>query len=279
MGQTRMKILFAQPIFAPDENQLIRNLASLKTLFDYLGQSSLYEIDFVFGGWCKEEHFWKHYFDLINARYGDVMIINFNKNLGKATVVNQLISMYNKYYDYIFTCDSDILFDLNEKRMFERLLNIGERLFNKNFGLISLQQKQNCAHMKSLFVNKMAIPFWDGKQWISELVMWPKYPGGIAGGALFISKKFWQYIKGYKVLGVYAGDDARIFEDAHKYQFFGAMVDSIAVIHPFDTDTEYQKWKCTVCQRDSKTGIKKDISKLVKEAEDFWSNKNNKEFV
>lgn len=272
------KILYVQPIFAPDENQMRRQLYSLHSLHEYLLKFPT-KIEFCFGGWAKTNGKWEIIRKTIELLFGKQKIIRFTRNFGKATVVNQLIADYSYDYDYILTSDSDIKLLADQGHMFDRLISVAEQLSHKNFGLLSLNQTENCAHEKRLFINKMVLAVEYENRFYHEVIRWPKYPGGIAGGSLFISKKFWKYIGGYKILGVYAGDDARIFEDAYKYGYFGAMIDTISVEHPWDKDLEYQKWKGTVCQRDSKTGIKKTIEPIIIEAEEFWSNKNKNDVV
>jgi hypothetical protein len=105
-----------------------------------------------------------------------------------------------------------------------------------------------------------------------ENIVFPTASGGIAGGSLFISKKAWDDIGGYKVMGVYAGDDGFLMVDMFNSGYCIQMAENIAIVHPPEDDIEYQKWKEHINVRDS-DGKNKNIMRQVKEAEEFWKNR------
>ena len=274
-----MSTIYIQPIFVPDEKRFERNLNSLKSFSTYVKENNL-KIPCIFGGWGKEEYMKKIIEFLSNKENGlnIISIQKFNKNYGKAIVVNTLFKTVESKkvpFDYFLTADSDILFKLDNRNFFDRLENAAKQIEiirKKPFGLISLQQEGQCCHLPMIYKNKINFPYKD----INESVVYPDGNGGIAGGCLFFSKDNWVKIGGYRVLGVYAGDDAYSLIDTVKIGNSIQMFESLSVVHPPEDDVEYQKWKGMVCQRDSAGGrIKNNIDDKIKEAENFWSNKND----
>jgi hypothetical protein len=265
------KILFVQPIFCPDQKRTQRNIESVLSIADYFKKFPYENMEIVFGGWARDDEYWNEISSLIKEQFG-VESQRFHSNLGKATIVNKLAS--GRDYDFMFTMDSDIVFQKFVPSMTQRLVGCAEqieKLRNKPFGLISLNQMGQCCHLENTKKNQLEFVNNIGNVQYPEKIRWPDGPSGVAGGCLFLSRQLWDKIGGYKVFGVYAGDDAHLLLDCHTKGFTLQIIDSISIVHPHDDDVEYAKWKGTVCQRDTRTGVKKDISQQVKEAEDFWS--------
>ena len=256
MTQTVMtKILVCQPIFCPDQIRFERNVRSLTSLAQYIQQYP-YPISFAFGGYSKDE-FWESISQLIRDSFG-VEPVRFPKNLGKASVVNSLLS--NIDTPYILTCDSDICFPLDEPRIFERLIGLVET--QPHIGLLALMQREANCHDPSIYAHSEEVS--------GERLVWPSYPSGIAGGALFISTEAWRRT-GYRVMGVYAGDDAYLLIDIHNLGYSIRVIDSLSIIHPPDNDMVYAEWKKIVCHRDQSLLSSEDLEIRVQEADTFWN--------
>ena len=272
-----MDTIFIQPIFAPDKKRFDRNWDSLVSFFKYCDAYKS-DVRYVVGGWCLDEY-WTEFQKLINDSYpkNKLILMRFEKNYGKATIVNTL---YKKIKDkginfkYLLTCDSDILFPLENQNMIERLEQLATesvRFTKKPFGMASLNQLGENCHWKVCYQNQYV---YMNKLDKPEKIVYPTSPSGIAGGCLFISKDCWENVGGYRQLGVYAGDDAWFLLDAANHGFSYQMVDSLGIVHPSENDAEYAKWKAMVCTRDSFGGRKKDnIDAIIKETEEFWNNK------
>lgn len=249
------KILVCQPIFCPDQIRFDRNVRSLTSLAVYLKQYP-YPLSFSFGGYCKDEY-WDPIVGLIRDSFG-VEPVRFTKNIGKASIVNSLLS--NISIPYILTCDSDICFPLDEPRMFERLVAVMES--QAKIGLLALMQREANCHQPCIYEHAEEVA--------GERIVWPTYPGGIAGGALFISSEAW-HRTGYRVMGVYAGDDAYLLVDIYNFGYGIRVIDSLSIIHPADNDSAYAVWKQLVCQRDQRQLSTEDLEIRVKEADTFWN--------
>jgi len=267
-----MSIIYIQPIFAPDEKRLNRNLDSIVSLANYLKKYPFAELEVILGGWAREEY-WSQIRETINDHLGrETIVKKFDKNCGKAVIVNTIYKGLTKKYDYLLTADSDIIFLENQPHMFERLVEVSHKssaLRKRKFGMIALnQQGQNCHLQDHVYKNRKK---YQGKFGEEEIV-WPNGHGGIAGGCLFTTTGCWESTGGYRVMGVYAGDDAYYLIDAVSKGFSIQMFESLAIRHPLDDDPEYNKWKHKTCQRES--GHRKiNIDQQINEADEFWNNK------
>jgi hypothetical protein len=268
-----MSILICQPIFGPISRVTERNINSLISLGKYIKEHNVTNVDICFGGWCVDKQQWDPIISTIRECFGKKDILSFKDNVGKAVVINTLTNKFIKpHHQYIMSADSDILFPLDNKDFFGRLVTMArktEEIKGRKFGLLGLQQHGQGCHYKTCYENiheyKTNI---NGNEYKEKLV-WPNQPSGIAGGCLFISKEAWKTVGGYRVMGVYAGDDAYFLMDLGSRGYTWQMADSIPIVHPPENDEEYAKWKVKVCQRDSGV-VKQNISEQIKEASEFW---------
>jgi hypothetical protein len=274
-------ILFAQPVFLPDEKRLQRNIDSLSSFYQYMknqpesiGQNGLV---LAIGGWAKTDDLWSRFCSFVKTIFdGKLNVLRFDKNYGKAIVVNTLIKKIqeqNIKFDYIFTMDSDIIFIQEQRNMFVRLLYSAHKLSSVKkmpFGMISMNQSgQNC-HLPHVYENSVDFTVTINNIVYTEKLVWPTNPSGMAGGCLFISKDYWCKVGGYKVFGVYAGDDAHLLLDCGRMGFSYQMFHTLSILHPMDNDEEYARWKVQACQGDTRTGLKQNIDSSIKNADDFW---------
>jgi hypothetical protein len=268
-------ILYCQPIFAPDLERLKKNIDSLESINNYLKSNKIDItcINFSFGGWCINDEYW----NIISTKiknFFNVEAIRFNKNYGKAYVVNSLIhkAQLNISFKYILTCDSDIMFDINEPNIFERLINcvgMSECIRLLPVGLIALNQRVGNCHLECVYQNSFEF----NSKYGVEKIVYPDGYGGIAGGCLFITLEGWNATGGYRVMGVYAGDDAHLLIDLTNKGMTIQMADTINCIHPHESDSKYSVWKVMACQRDQGILNITSLEDKIKEADEFWITK------
>lgn len=272
-------ILFAQPIFAPDQMRLERNINSIESLGQYLKENGTdnMNLSIVIGGWAKTDELWEQMVTACKTHLNPQFTpVRFDKNYGKAHVLNGLINhalQQQPTINAIISADSDILFPLETPNMFLRMAIAAEQMVNmkkQNWGMIAFNQLGQGCHFKSCWTNQAKYIATIKNQQFPELIVWPSTPNGIAGGCLFINAAFWKLVGGYKKLGVYAGDDAVLLLQCGQTGFSYQVADTIGIVHPPEHDEEYAKWKVRVCQRDTATGIKNDITSQIQEADDFW---------
>ena len=275
-----MSILLCQPIFAPNDNVAERDINSLISLGKYLKENNIKNVDVCLGGWALNAELWENIISTIKEYFGKIDVLRFSDNVGKAVVVNTLVKKYCKpHHQYIISVDSDILFSMDNKQIFNRLINMAEKteqVKNKKFGLIGLQQLGHGCHLPMCYENEHNYTTTNNGETFTEKFVWHSSPSGIAGGCLFISRKAWDDVGGYRIMGVYVGDDAYFLIDVRNKGYSWQMSDSIPIIHPPENDIEYAKWKVKVCQRDGAGVVLGDISNQIKEATKFWEDRNVK---
>jgi hypothetical protein len=250
---TEKIIPYIQPLFVPDQIRFEQNEKSIISFGKYI-EKFPYKVECVFGGWASNDEWWEKITNVIEKSIPPnivVKIIRFEKNFGKAYVINNLFDqILDRDFDFFLTADSDIIFSLKCPNLFERLLETAidsPRIIQKPFGFISLQQQGDCRHYsRALTENQYYVQSKFNKK---ELLTYPnthddgKYVGGIAGGCLFVSRKLWEQIGGYKHLGVYTGDDATLLQNAHTLDYSYQVSPNIFIVHPEENDWEYGAWK------------------------------------
>ena len=250
-----MRLCTVQTIFAPNESMLQRQLRSLRS------QRVLSSVDRYYSGWCRKDAYWDAIdkeMQALNPR----VVKKQTRNWGKARNVNELVAaMDPEAYDTMLTMDSDIVF-LDDVRYVHELGQIYREL--SNMGVLALQQQEGCCHLMGNLTQKRKIN--------GHTLLWDSSGGSIAGGCLFVDLTFWRRIGGYRVMGIYAGEDAIIFQDAKRQEAFFALVTSLPVIHPHDNNPSYAQWKYHVCVRDTngQQCTKIELEKRCAEAENLW---------
>jgi len=259
---------YVQPIFAPDKIRLDRNLDSLHSMSVHLQCHPFDDIEFYFGGWAKDEY-WPLISEVVTREFAGRKFIlkKFDKNYGKGKVVNTLMKDVDT--KYVLTADSDILFLKEEYKMFERLINAAEIspvIRGIPFGMLSLNQSGNNCHLSFCYNQRVE---YDNKFGRYEAHCFPDGGGGIAGGCIFFENKLWKLIGGYKVMGVYAGDDAYFLMDVYNLKRSIQIFETCSVIHPHEDDPVYAQWKVRICQRDSNP-FRTLTEEQMQEAKIFW---------
>lgn len=234
-----MKFLFVQPIFVPSEIMFRKNYNSVMSMIEYFNTYRYSNIEFLFGGW----NFKETYFEQMKIVLRNFYIKEYDKNYGKAYIINDLISNYDKDYDYIFTLDSDIILDINCPNMFSRFesfIEILNKKRNKPLGILALKQNIFNCHLDNIYDNTFTIQ--------QEIFHYPNEISGIAGGVFFTSKEIWKLNNGYKIFGSFGGDDGHYLLDCVKNNFSVQVCSSIWITHPYEDDIEYLKWKVNKCR-------------------------------
>ncbi len=258
------RIFCAFPIFAPSEKMFEKNMLSVTSFVKYvnanpfyLDGSKGYILDIYFGGWAVNDEYWNEIRDYIKANISNAKVFNFDKNYGKATVVNKLSDEYTIDFpntQFMFTIDSDMLFMNSEVYFFDRLVlaaKVLQDVTKKPFGMISLDQKDECCHWyaprqgytgmdqeASYALNGMDTSF-------NETLVWPSDGAGIAGGGLFLNMLIWKTIGGYSVGNhPYHGEDGFYLRDVQRAGCCVAIIKTLSLIHPIPSDDpEYRAWK------------------------------------
>lgn len=278
-------ILYVQPIFAPDEMRLERNVNSIKSFGEYLKSNGTdgFNMSITLGGWASKDEYWDKIVEACHLYISPQLTPSrFDKNYGKAHVVNNLVAAslnQNGNIEAILTADSDILFPLETQHMFLRLSIAAEQSIKtkkQNWGMIALNQLGQCCHWKCCYDNQMKYIATIKNQQFPELLVWPTNPSGIAGGCLFLNKEYWwDKLGGYPNKSLYGPDDALTLAYCPHYGYSWQLADTIGIIHPQENDEEYAQWKVKVCQRAAHNPGEK-LEDLIKEADEFWNKREQK---
>ena len=251
-----MKVIFISPIFCPNDNMFTKNMNSLESAIKYVLPNVKM---FVIGGYCAKEEYWTEIYNLQkNSNNKIFKIYKGCINMGKAFYVNKMINYLIKQnydFDYILTCDSDIIF-IND------IIHKFKNLKLNNHGIIAANQLENCCHV----INKLDIKKvkYDDK----VIIFYYSYAGEyIAGGCWFILKNAWIEVDGYRILGVYCSDDMHLLKDIFNKNYKVCICDELTVIHPNEENLSYSKWKRNTSNK------KMNLIDAVKDSENFWNNK------
>ena len=220
-----MKILFFQPIFIPDDNLLKKNLDSIESLkFILQDKPDEYEITFKISGWVKKEEYWDNLVKTVEKQDFNISYERLEHNYGKAYVINKIVEETEEH-DYIFTCDSDIIF-LENQHYLERFVECMERFPQEKRGLVAPKFNGTRVHKLNLFDEKIA---YRGKYGQEILKYNSSMEQGIAGGCIFIYHKAWKKIGGYRVTGIFGGDDGLLMKDIHREKFLKFVLISLTI--------------------------------------------------
>jgi hypothetical protein len=234
---------------------------------------------------------WETIRDLVKENL-QAKCFRFDKNYGKAKVVNSLVNDYNKENPntlFLFSMDSDMLFLTYQMHFFDRLFVAAKMLQEKSqdlfrapkaFGMVALNQAGECCHWhdpkpgytgmdcKATYEIKDV----SGKQLIEEIV-WPSDGCGIAGGGIFVNLKLWNAIGGYRNFNTqYAGDDGLLLRDIQQAGASVCIIKTLSLTHPTpEDDPEYRKWKDECMKSAFDKYDDEKFKKSVEDSENLWN--------
>jgi hypothetical protein len=264
-------IVFVQPVFCPNDTMFNKNIDAIKSWIKYCKAYGYTDWKMFITGYCAEDRYWMSILNLFREELiPNVVFTRLDKNYGKAYAVNITISKnlleVPEAWDYLLTCDSDIIFDIEEPDIVRRGVKIFTNWVGTKLGCISFAQKQYDCHLHEHLDRTMTIS--------EEDCSWSSKDGGIAGGCLLLSRDAWLCSKGYRIASVYGGDDALLLQDIKTAGFNVIMANSMSIIHPYNTPQEagYQHWKLVQCHENIRDGFGStdNFEKHINIADDFW---------
>lgn len=271
-------MLYVQNIFLPNEDKLNKSLNSINSLVKYLDENP-YDIDVYVGGYAAKKEYWDQIAKAMKGFKNHTSLVKFDKNFGKAIVTNTLVKLAQekKEYEYILLSDYDMKFIPEETNFFDRLIESSKKVTEhkkKPFGMIAINQAENNCHiMKECRQN--VFKYTNSFNQV-ESVVWNNYPGHIGGGCIFTTTKVWNKIGGYRVMGVYAGDDAYYLLDVRDKGYTWQLLETLHVVHPKDPDKEYNDFKWNICKRITNGRNKtKQINIFINQMDVFWARRQN----
>ncbi len=279
------RIFCAFPIFCPSENMYQRNLRSVISFVEYVklnphlltGEKG-FILDIFYGGFSAKQ-IW---FDTIKAYIKNnleelvdgngksnnfVKVFQYDKNYGKAKVVNDLFAEYlidKKDTQFVFTMDSDMVMLKDQIHFFDRLflaakcleeIHLKQTGQKKSFGMVALNQSDACYHWFDPKPEHNAkgmdqkieyeLGGQDGSLKMKEELVWPSDGMGLAGGGIFFNAKLFHFLGGYQVGNhEYFGEDGMISQAIQRSNASVCIIKTLFLQHPQPSDDEqYLKWK------------------------------------
>jgi len=222
-----MNIIIIQSIFIFDIIQEKRWIDSLISLDNFLENNNI-EIELYIIGYnnISKENILVNFKHI--KKYIKLLLFT-DKNYGKSYNVNYILNTINENQDFLFYMDGDIIL-LKYENLFDKLIDISKH----NFGIIALNQQQDCRHNPMIYLHQIQI------ENITLLHSDSEY--GIAGGVYFM--KF-ELAKKYRLkeVGIYGPDDTLLIKELRKDGYVSVVVKDIYVIHPFENNENYKKNK------------------------------------
>jgi len=176
------------------------------------------------------------------AQHPQVKVFFSDKNLGKGAMINQMHEKTGDDADYFISIDSDMLSDEHDQyNWIDELVKIMEHGPAKNFGLLSVYQKENNAHV--LKEQKERTEF------LGHHIMYGTF-WGIAGGCVIMRNQDFIDIGRYNLVDVYSGDDALLMRNVtNKMKKLVGITEDIRLVHQANEEYEkdYQQWKIDKC--------------------------------
>jgi glycosyltransferase involved in cell wall biosynthesis len=276
------KVLFVQNTFVPDQNQFSRLEKSIRSLQKYLdGLETENEYHYALAGWIAPE-----YRDKVNALWRGLMkvatvtrvtIFPLQSNLGKGIATNRAVktcsNMEDVDFDYLFMFDSDIRFEDTEQDIVQILIEqtMEMDLINPamRYPVMSCNFKEHQVH------NEGVLDF--GHRTKHGVVRCSTGNFGcVGGGCWLVAKDHWDTVGGYTEDAIYGKDDGkfyldtiRLVKDGQKHMV--GMAQDVYVIHPSDTDDEYNRFKADTNVNRVR---KMTYAELAVDSDKFWNERN-----
>ncbi len=269
------RVLMIQPVFCPTQEMLEVNLRSIRSTLDYFYRFPNPLPYYALGGYCKEPRFWQQLEQLIaNHRSAlDVQVFKYDQNLGKAFVVNDMFDKCKgPEHDYLFSMDSDIIFDTAVADIVSRTIKIFRRYWGfRRLGLIAFDQQGASVHNKTKVKRKRRVA--------NEQLRISRKGHGVAGSCLMMPAKVFEAAGKYRIMGTYGGIDGYLMKDLAAQKFCVAIVESMSVIHPGLQSAgglKYEKWKKDICKARRATNGSRismdDLRKIASQTDTLWEN-------
>lgn len=237
-------------VFIPDNNNYKRFIDSFNSFIKLHEREDIDKI--IIDGYIIDE-----YIDDIKNLVKDhkKVILNVReKNIGKSTIINENIHKINKR---VLLMDSDIIL----------LPDSFERMSKMICDVVIPNQMEDCRHYSLVFKTPILA--------LNEYVHIIKNNTGVSGGCMLVFKSILHKIP-FRNKGCYGSDDVEFLEDCLDNNFHIVLCKNVYIVHPFDVNKEYYKWKVRTSMKYYKKDLtEKDIEESNRELEKIWKKKRD----
>jgi hypothetical protein len=227
-------------------------------LFYYLKGENIIVQKIILIGYCKKE-FLKSVQQLIKTNQYEIKFINFKINLGKYYIFNEIGNMKLPKNTLIWYMDHDIYPDklYNNFQILKELINLHD------IGIVAFNQKNDIRHQYNIYFNETFK--------LSTHLVYPEEGdyGSIALGSFVISSNKIKILCELDKLSVYGMDDYYMNKLFSLKKLPTYVLKEYFIIHPFDKNLNYKKWKLQTIQNliENKLSYEQSIQSSI----NFWS--------
>ncbi|QKF94563.1 nucleotide-diphospho-sugar transferase [Fadolivirus algeromassiliense] len=240
-----MKISIIKSIFCPTDKYFNISCNAIKNLCELINNNidNSLNFDITIIGWIKQQHYGDDIIKIVDDNINNnsnIRYILWNLNYGKYYMFNKLQEIIDNNTSYILYADHDILFNIDHIKLFSDLIALYQyKINNKNIGLIALNHLEDNRHKISLYCNENKITINDTTlYYISN-----NDYGSMACGCIFLSYECFKLLNKLDNISVYGLDDFNIIKKINDNNYISILTPHISIIHPFDENVEYIKWK------------------------------------
>lgn len=263
----RMNILIIKSIFCPDKCNFEKTKSSLIKLDRFLKTKGiLYDLYIV--GWIG--NYIDEIEDVLNTNicgYHRIYKEFWKMNYGKYMILNQIKNHLDKSpenYDILLYFDHDVYIDSNCSNAIKHIRKLyRNKIKGKRIGLIIFNQKEDIRHHPDIYKNTFVID--DIKICYSE------HKNLLATGGFAIDANIYKNIILLKLISVYGFDDYFLIKLIDDMKYENIMLQDTYIIHPFDDNVLYSKWKQNIISEISKNFNQNLYYDTIENSIKFWS--------
>lgn len=229
-----MKFLLVKSVFCPNNKYYeatAKSLIKTNIFIDIIKKNFIFDLLVIGYSYIYNDNLTKM-INLIKKNYENIYTEFWPINFGKSSIFNYLIDfLKDKDYTYIIYLDHDIHFSINSTDNFiNNFINIFLNDNVNRYGLIALNQKGDIRHQANIYENR------DGN------IVWPSNDTSIASGAFIIKSDIFSGLDKFKKI-VYGLDDYYLCKQLREKGYLNIVISDCFVMHPFDNNEKYMKWK------------------------------------
>lgn len=252
-----MKFLLVKSVFCPNYKYYeatIKSLFKTNIFIQLIKENNKITFDGLFVGYSYTfNDNLSSDINLIKRNFENIYTEFWPINYGKSSIFNYLINfLKDKDYTYIIYLDHDIHFDLNST---DNFVNIFSKDLSK-YGLIAFNQKGDIRHQANIYENK------------ENNIVWPNDDTSIASGAFLIKSDIFTELNKFDKI-VYGLDDYYLCKQLREKGYLNIVISNCFVMHPFDKNDKYLKWKRDSIERLVK-GEKMDYFREIEEVNNLF---------
>lgn len=214
-------MIIIKSVFCPNDNKLVTSIRSYENLIDYMDYHKIPIKKIFIIGWCRQ-NLQEKLKQKINNNHNIKFLIN-SYNRGKMYYIRKIAEKIKNNKVLYMDHDIRLRYDIDIIRP------ITDDILDK-YGTISYNHKEDNRHQSDIIKIEDNI----------KLVYSPNM-NSIAMGCYITNKLY--LLADSEFMSVYGMDDYEINRIMNNNNLKCVMTPDIFVIHPFETDMDYKKWK------------------------------------